>query len=74
MSNTTQNGHDGGIRTTVSQNANKAYSYAQRSLDRVVPPSSRQNAYDSIAHYARTRPVLFVRRPLFPLPSIPVVE
>lgn len=56
------NAQDGGIRTTVNDKATEAYSYAQRSLDRVVAPSSRKRAYDNAAAYARARPILFVRR------------
>lgn len=63
MSTTNNNAaHNGSIRTNVQDKASEAYTYAQRSLDRVVPPSFRQRAYDSIIEYAQTRPILFVRR------------
>ncbi|CAG9942350.1 unnamed protein product [Clonostachys rosea f. rosea IK726] len=48
-----------GIRGTVTDTAAGAYSYAQRSLDRVVPPASRQQAYDQVQTFAHTRPILF---------------
>lgn len=52
-----------GIRGTVTDTAAGAYSYAQRSFDRVVPPASRQQAYDQVQTFAHTRPILFVRAP-----------
>ncbi|KAH7309565.1 hypothetical protein B0I35DRAFT_440236 [Stachybotrys elegans] len=33
--------------------------YAQSSLDRIMPPASRQQAYDSTCSFAQSRPVLF---------------
>lgn len=48
----------------VNDRAAGVYSYAQRSLDRVVAPSSRRRAYDSASALASSRPILFVR----PLP------
>ncbi|KAM0354247.1 hypothetical protein ACHAPU_001291 [Fusarium lateritium] len=33
--------------------------YARNSVDRVVPPSSRQQAYDNAASFASSRPILF---------------
>lgn len=53
----TQNGT---VKDAVSTKASNAYSYAQRSLDRVVPPSSRQQAWDTGSAYASARPILFV--------------
>jgi hypothetical protein len=58
MSDTTS--HNGGIRTAVNERANSAYSYAQRSLDRYVDPSSRQRAYDNTSAFAHARPIIFV--------------
>lgn len=52
----TQNGT---VKDAVSTKASNAYSYAQRSLDRVVPPSSRQQAWDTGSAYASARPILF---------------
>jgi hypothetical protein len=37
--------------------------YVQASLDRIMPPASRQQAYDSTCSFAVSRPVLFVRLP-----------
>ncbi|GAO19308.1 hypothetical protein UVI_02008330 [Ustilaginoidea virens] len=51
--------HDGNGSTPGFKRASAAYSYAQRSLDRAIPPSSRQNAYDHISAFAAARPVLF---------------
>ncbi|KAI1064736.1 hypothetical protein LB507_001396 [Fusarium sp. FIESC RH6] len=33
--------------------------YARNSVDRVVPPSSRQKAYDNTMSFASSRPILF---------------
>ncbi|RGP63404.1 hypothetical protein FLONG3_9893 [Fusarium longipes] len=33
--------------------------YARNSVDRVVPPSSRQKAYDNTLSFASSRPILF---------------
>ncbi|KAF5608079.1 hypothetical protein FBULB1_10687 [Fusarium bulbicola] len=33
--------------------------YARSSVDRVVPPNSRQKAYDNTASFASSRPILF---------------
>ncbi|CAG7555855.1 unnamed protein product [Fusarium equiseti] len=33
--------------------------YARNSVDRVVPPSSRQRAYDNTMSFASSRPILF---------------
>ena len=52
--------HNGTVKDAVSNKASNAYSYAQRSLDRVVPPSSRQQAWDTGSAYASARPILFV--------------
>lgn len=52
--------HNGGIRSTVNEKAANAYSFAQHSLDRVVPPSSRHRAYNTASEYASARPYLFV--------------
>merc|ERR1712000_241404 len=50
---------NGGIRAHVQDTASSAYNYASHSLDRVVPPSSRQRAYDNILAFAQARPILF---------------
>ncbi|KAK7426430.1 hypothetical protein QQZ08_007025 [Neonectria magnoliae] len=47
------------MAAVASKKASGLYSYAQRSLDRVVSPSSRQRAYDQTAEFAAARPVLF---------------
>lgn len=57
---------NGGIRAHVQDTASSAYNYASHSLDRVVPPSSRQRAYDNILAFAQARPILFVRAPRDP--------
>ncbi|KFH45391.1 hypothetical protein ACRE_038050 [Hapsidospora chrysogenum ATCC 11550] len=48
-----------GIRSTVNQKASTAFTMAQHSIDRVVPPSSRQRAYTTASAYAKQRPILF---------------
>ena len=64
---TSLNGHSAeSIKATVNDKAAGVYSYAQRSLDRVVPPSSRERAYNHTSDFASARPVLFVR--LYPHP------
>ena len=55
---------NGGIRAHVQDTASSAYNYAAHSLDRVVPPSSRQRAYDKTLAFAQARPIPFVRAPL----------
>lgn len=45
----------------VAEHANAAYAYAQRSLDRVVAPSTRQEAFSRSSAYANSHPLLFVR-------------
>ena len=62
--------HNGTVRSTVSDTASGMYNRAQRSLDYVVPPSSRQQAYDNTAAFASERPVLFVRFYLSILPIL----
>ncbi|PNY27417.1 Uncharacterized protein TCAP_02655 [Tolypocladium capitatum] len=47
------------VRDAVNDGAAGVYSYAQRSLDRVVAPSSRRRAYHSASALASSRPVLF---------------
>ena len=46
--------------SSISQTATGIYSYAHRSLDRVVPPSSRQDLYERIYAFAKASPILFV--------------
>merc|ERR1712000_754596 len=46
---------NGGIRAHVQDTASSAYNYASHSLDRVVPPSSRQRAYDNILAFVLTQ-------------------
>lgn len=41
------------------ENASGFINYAQNSLDRVVPPSSRQRAYEQTSEFASARPILF---------------
>ncbi|KAL7955935.1 hypothetical protein V8C34DRAFT_290085 [Trichoderma compactum] len=36
-----------------------AYSYAQSSLNSLIPPSTRQRAYDAASSFASTQPILF---------------
>jgi len=49
------------VKVTIGDQVAGAYSLAQRSLDRVVPPSSRRRAYDAASALASSRPMLFVR-------------
>ncbi|RFU81811.1 kinase [Trichoderma arundinaceum] len=35
------------------------YSYAHRSLDYIIPPSTRQSAYDATSTFASNQPILF---------------
>ncbi|RKL41213.1 hypothetical protein BFJ72_g5641 [Fusarium proliferatum] len=46
---------------TARDNASGFIAYARSSVDRVVPPNSRQKAYDNTASFASSRPILFVR-------------
>ncbi|OAQ75115.1 hypothetical protein VFPBJ_09090 [Purpureocillium lilacinum] len=47
------------VKVTIGDQVAGAYSLAQRSLDRVVPPSSRRHAYDAASALASSRPMLF---------------
>ncbi|QPG94124.1 hypothetical protein C2857_004870 [Epichloe festucae Fl1] len=47
------------VTAVVEEKASDAYSRAQRSLDRLMPPSSRRRAYDDVSAFASARPVLF---------------
>jgi hypothetical protein len=65
----TDNESHNGIATAAKEKGSGMYSYAQRSIDRVVSPSSRQHAYDATSDFASERPILFVRQTLsLPLP------
>ncbi|KAI6776286.1 hypothetical protein HG530_000231 [Fusarium avenaceum] len=44
---------------TAHEKASGFIAYARNSVDRVVPPSSRQQAYDNAISFASSRPVLF---------------
>ncbi|CCT72234.1 uncharacterized protein FFB20_06638 [Fusarium fujikuroi] len=44
---------------TARDNASGFIAYARSSVDRVVPPNSRQKAYDNTASFASSRPILF---------------
>ncbi|KAH7254112.1 uncharacterized protein BKA55DRAFT_567027 [Fusarium redolens] len=44
---------------TARDNASGFIAYARSSIDRVVPPNSRQKAYDNTASFASSRPILF---------------
>lgn len=60
----TQNGHGhDNSQGVIKEKAQDAYSYARKSLDRVVSPERRQDAYDSTRSFAKDRPILFVRSP-----------
>lgn len=59
----TADAQNGSVHSSVGDAAAGIYSRAQRSLDRVVPSSARQQAYDSTAAFASARPILFVRLP-----------
>ncbi|KAI9155160.1 hypothetical protein HJFPF1_07735 [Paramyrothecium foliicola] len=52
MAATQTNGHGDGHVSGV-------FGYAQRSFDRIAPPSSRQKAYDDVSVFAASRPILF---------------
>ncbi|KAI5458542.1 hypothetical protein BGZ63DRAFT_406945 [Mariannaea sp. PMI_226] len=58
MSTTNHQPHDG-IAAAASEKASGLYSYAQRSIDHVVSPSSRRQAYDFTSEFAADRPILF---------------
>ncbi|KAM0199451.1 hypothetical protein ACHAPA_005023 [Fusarium lateritium] len=45
--------------TAHDDKASGFIAYARNSVDRVVPPSSRQQAYDNAISFASSRPVLF---------------
>ncbi|GAB0138466.1 hypothetical protein EsDP_00006701 [Epichloe bromicola] len=51
--------HDDNVTATIEEKAPGAYSRAQRSLDWLMPPSSRQRAYDDVSAFASARPILF---------------
>lgn len=51
----------------VAEHAKAGFAYAQRSLDRVVAPSTRQEAISRSSAYANSHPLLFVRSILRPL-------
>ncbi|KAF5019094.1 hypothetical protein F66182_8907 [Fusarium sp. NRRL 66182] len=44
---------------TTRDNASGFIAYARNSVDRLVPPGSRQQFYDSTASFAASRPILF---------------
>ncbi|KAF4440134.1 kinase [Fusarium acutatum] len=44
---------------TARDSASGFIAYARSSVDRVVPPNSRQKAYDNTASFASSRPILF---------------
>ncbi|KAF4344328.1 hypothetical protein FBEOM_1722 [Fusarium beomiforme] len=44
---------------TARDNASGFIAYARSSVDRVVPPNTRQKAYDNTASFASSRPILF---------------
>ncbi|KAL7922215.1 hypothetical protein ACQKWADRAFT_293846 [Trichoderma austrokoningii] len=46
-------------RQTASSLLSSASSYARRSLDSIIPPSSRQRTYDTAASFASDQPILF---------------
>lgn len=50
---------DRDVTAAVEEEASGAYSRAQRSLDRLMPPSSRRRAYHDVSAFASARPVLF---------------
>lgn len=49
------------MAASVQKSAAGAVNLAHSSLDRVVPPDTRQRAYDTCVELASTRPILFVR-------------
>lgn len=44
----------------VSDRASNAVAFAQRQVDRVISPETRQTAYDRTKAFAAARPLLFV--------------
>ncbi|KAM0254586.1 hypothetical protein ACHAQJ_006621 [Trichoderma viride] len=50
---------DAGIQNQISSLLSATYSYAHRSLDSVIPPSSRQRAHDATSSFASDQPILF---------------
>ncbi|KAH6889769.1 hypothetical protein B0T10DRAFT_561352 [Thelonectria olida] len=56
---TTNSDSRDGIAASANEKASTMYSYAQRSIDRVVSPSSRRQAYDVTSDFASERPILF---------------
>ncbi|KAG6029096.1 hypothetical protein E4U41_000478 [Claviceps citrina] len=50
---------NGGVAGAVQDRASGAVSYAQRFVDYMMPPSSRQRAYDNVSGFASRRPILF---------------
>ncbi|KAK1237426.1 hypothetical protein MKX08_003051 [Trichoderma sp. CBMAI-0020] len=58
----TKNGGDSkaeDARQTAASLLSSASSYAHRSLDSLISPSSRQRAYDTTASFASDQPILF---------------
>lgn len=49
----------------VSKTVKSLLGFAQHQFDRVVPPESRQEAYEQTADFAVERPILFVTSSLF---------
>ncbi|KAL6799495.1 hypothetical protein GGI42DRAFT_56485 [Trichoderma sp. SZMC 28013] len=48
-----------GTKSRPTAMLSTAYSYAQGSLNSLVPPSSRQRAYDAASTFASNQPILF---------------
>ncbi|CAM1502755.1 Fc.00g075310.m01.CDS01 [Cosmosporella sp. VM-42] len=53
------NDPNGGIAAKTHEKASGVYAYAQKSLDRVIEPESRQKAYDTTVDFASARPIVF---------------
>lgn len=51
------------LTTSVRHHAVGAYTYAQRSLDRVIDPATQRKAYHASHNLASTRPFSFVCSP-----------
>lgn len=49
------------LKARTEDNARDAYHFSQRQLDRVVDPSTRENAYAAASDFAHERPLLSVR-------------
>ncbi|KAK5632798.1 hypothetical protein RRF57_008512 [Xylaria bambusicola] len=59
----TDNATNDTLASKAVARAHGMFVYGQRQVDRVVAPSTRQRAIDSVTDYATRRPLLSVRQP-----------